>query len=646
MSRASQGGLEVERYIGSCLISSTVRPNNIQKTIVKKELQSSQRNNSHCYTQNNYSTGNDQRQYGTWTGAPLISMTSSPRRNNQRSSPSPCQQQHSPVESQHQQTHQQVSSHLQSRSPLSRLAIHTQGAPLILAGRYHSRGKISNSNIIASANVNNFCNVNNNTMSIGRCAPVRNQKTIAEVSRKCQPQQHQQQQQQPQPQQQQINQKNDCQNAKLDSSSGTSIANIDSLSITSDESSNNCENSLPRIIKPRKRRKKDRKPTNVIAPENSKPEDQPVTTNSGLADQSSVVSLKPYVPICYETRYEPPAHRAQRRPPVCRESYGRTQAPMQEIVDTRQRYAHRHAQVKVLDDNRNIVPVLVRTTGLTKGYRNHHHRHPVNNAINRAIHNENGPRYIHNYDTCEKVDIIDDPGSCQCRYCNPSGLIWDVDQDGYSPFLTPPSTSTGNDFVQISQIPLFLSRSTLGCQEHGEYYDVDDPLRGHHHHHHHHHHHQIPVGSTRHERLESTGGVLLRRSWSDPSSYFSEQISTPSRDVGVIGDRGQPTEIGRGRSSWPGSPSYVSLGINASGLSALANPASSSQSLEVSTEIVTSHNGHRDLEIKFFSSSPSAVQPEEDKSPFIDDNEDYSDIWSYHESKLQQDFRTLLQAEE
>ncbi|CAG5087974.1 Protein of unknown function [Cotesia congregata] len=476
-------------------------------------------------------------------------MTSSPRRNNQRSSPSPCQQQqHSPIEpqsqpqaqSQQHQTHQQVSSHLQNRSPLSRLAIHTQGAPLILAGRFHNRGKpVNSNNVIAAPNVNNFCNVNIN-------------------------------------------------------SNGNTI----------DESSNNCENSLPRIIKPRKRRKKDRKPTNVVTTENSKPEDRDrdrdlsVSMNPGLmpsgmnGDQSNLVTLKPYVPVCYEAmRYELPQqqqqgtvqHRAHRRPPVTRESYsGRTQTLIQqEIVDTRQ-----------------------------------------------------------------------------------SSLIWDVDQNGYSPFLTPPPTSNGsnNEFVQFSQIPLFLSRANLGggChQEPSEFFDVEDSLRGPHHHQHQHqhqhhqHHHQhlpVPVGAARvgHERLEPPGGALLRRSWSDPSSYFSEQICAPSRDVGVIGDRGQTAEaLARGRSSWPGSPSYVSLGTNASGLSgSLPGNSVTGQSLEVSTEIVTSHNGHRDLEIKFFSSSPSSIQPEEEKSPFPEDNEDFSDIWSYHESKLQQDFRTLLQAEE
>ncbi|XP_028982164.1 myb-like protein M [Diachasma alloeum] len=636
MSRP-QGGLEVERYIGSCLISSTLRQN-IQKTqIIKKQdnQQLSLRGNPNCYPQN-YSPGNEQCQYGTWTGAPLISMTSSPRRSNQRLSPSPCQQiqnQSSTVDqTQQQQQSQQVTGHLQNRSPLSRLAIHTQGAPLILAGRFHNRGKLQNcGNLTTGANVNNFSNTNNNigntAMSIGRCGGQRGQRTM-ETPRK--PQQQQQQHHN-----QQLHQKNDCQPPKPDNS-GSNIANIDSLSIASDESSNNSENSLPRIIKPRKRRKKDRKPTNPVSQEISK-QDEPIPPTNQVTDHTSLVTLKQYVPVCYEARYEPASHRSHRRPPVVRESYGRTQTStsIQEITDTRQRYGHRHVQVKVLDDNRNVVlPSNVRAQGITKIYRNHHH---INNPVNRC-NNNNPTRYI-NYDTsCEK-GVVDDT-CCQCRYCDPSGLIWDVEQNCYSPFLTPPPSSS--DFgVQYPQMPLYLSRPSLSCPEQ-DYYDVDDQIHGHHSHHQHHPHHS----QSRPNRMEPTGCALLRRSWSDPTSYFSEQISTPSRDVGVIGDRGQ-AEVTRGRSSWPGSASSgVSPSTNVTGLGSLSNSVTPTQSLEVSTEIVTSLNGHRDLEIKFYSSSPSSAPTEEEKSPFLDDNEDFSDIWSYHESKLQQDFRTLLQAEE
>ena len=801
MSPASQGVLEVERYIGSCLISSNAR----SLVGLKKQQQDCvllRGNQQREYNQQgHYTLGNEQCQYGTWAGTPLISMTSSPRRNNQRSSPPACQNSHQ-QNAQQQQQDQQIQSHLQSRSPLSRLAIHTQGAPLILAGRQHNRGKIQsctgmngtsinnsgvhvlNSNV--NGNTNNFCNGNNVNvasgggignsmiMSAGRCVPARGQR-LAEPTRK--PQQPQQSQQQ------QMNAKTECTNGKIDNP-GTHIANIDSLSIASDESSgsNNSENSLPRIIKPRKRRKKDRKPacgTTVVPEIQSKPEEQQQqqqnqqhqhqSNGSGISEQSSIVTLKPYVPVCYDTRYEP--HRGQRRPPpIGRESYPRSQSQItscngsmqqqqlhqqqqqihqqqQEIVDTRQqhqhqqqqqqqqRYPQRHAQVKVLDDNRNVVAptststMSVRSMGLAvKGingsnssyhhrnhhhhvahhHHHHHHHHNENrngNSTNNStpmIGNGNVPslsrhRYVQNHQHqthhqqqhkqqsqhdynepmlmgCEdNTALIDGPlgsAGCQCRYCDPSGLIWDVDQNGYSPFLTPPHGSEfsatpdyGVPQQQFAHLPLFLSRAgpTIACQEQAlpsgcEYFDLADsgpPVpRG---------HHNLvsrlqdmryseSVVTTNNNSCngQSTApGTMLRRSWSDPTSYFSEEISVPNRDVGVIGDRGQ-NDVTRGRSSWPGSlaSGLTSGGAGNSPYGNLANLPVSSPGLEVSTEIVTSPNGHRDLEIKFYSSSPNAAPAEEDKSAFLDDGEDFSDIWSYHESKLQQDFRTLLQAEE
>lgn len=160
-------------------------------------------------------------------------------------------------------------------------------------------------------------------------------------------------------------------------------------------------------------------------------------------------------------------------------------------------------------------------------------------------------------------------------------------------------------------------------------------------------------------------GVVLRRSWSDPTSYFSygDEIAAPTKDVGVIGDRGGQSESGRHkRTLWRGdsigsAPVSSPASANAASPSPGGGSAAFPKGLEVSTEIITSPNGHRDLEIKFYS-SPSPVAErlvEEDKSSSSlageaddDDNrdDDFSDIWSYHESKLQQDFRTLLQAEE
>ncbi|XP_068231393.1 uncharacterized protein [Palaemon carinicauda] len=69
----------------------------------------------------------------------------------------------------------------------------------------------------------------------------------------------------------------------------------DSVSVTSDEGSiGHADNCLPRIIKPRKRRKKDRKPTAGSPP--------PLQGGSGEIGQDTlgtIVTLKPYMPMCY-----------------------------------------------------------------------------------------------------------------------------------------------------------------------------------------------------------------------------------------------------------------------------------------------------------------------------------------------------------
>lgn len=669
MSPASQGGVEVERYIGSCLISSTIRPGPHKPIVGRKQEPVIRGKTRGCYGSQNFPNGTEQCQVqygpGGWTGAPLISMTSSPRRCNQRSSPSLGQQQQpsssqqlqqQPQQQQQQACEQQVSAHLH-KNPLSRLAIHTQGAPLILANRFHNRGKIHN-NGNANGITNTICNntgaansyVHNNnvntltsncTMSnTVRCPPSSRPQRPIELAKK-----------------QQTNQKSSDCTATKDATGTGNIANIDSLSIASDESSgsNNSENSLPRIIKPRKRRKKDRKPPNnaVTSAEVTKHEEQQQQSSSGaITEQSNAASLKSYVPTCYEQRYDiaPPHLRNHRRPPIARESgvYGcrvQTTGMSAQEIDARQRYPHRHVEVKVLDDNRNVVPAQMRTIP-PKGYRHNGHHHHHNHAGSNNV-----PRYLHEYNDltatttattttttatttttgCEE-GINEELGPCQCRYCDPSALIWDVDQNCYSPFLTP-SPSTEFCPGHFSRMPLFLSRPSLGCQEQTieRLFNGDNPRT--------------------HQERDSTGstGVVLRRSWSDPTSYFSEEISTPSKDVGVIGDRGQ-AESGKRRTLWRGES--IGIPVNNIGLSGMDvnGGVQSPKELEVSTEIITSPNGHRDLEIKFYSPSPNAPMAEEEKGMFEkevdEDEEDFSDIWSYHESKLQQDFRTLLQAEE
>ncbi|XP_065340484.1 cyclin-K [Cloeon dipterum] len=181
-------GLPVERYLGSCLISATARKHG------------------------------PKQHYNGW---PLISL--GPRGGQ------------AAKEQQHQQ----------QRSPLSRLAIHTQGAPLILQTPYRK----------------------------GPAGPPLQQ------------QHHQRPQGHPV--------------ARKEPPKSPPVS--DAASVASDESGHS-ENSLPRIIKPRKRRKKERKPSGGSESPPAAP--QP-------SGQGAPVTLQPYVPLCYEQLDK----LRQRRPP-------------------------------------------------------------------------------------------------------------------------------------------------------------------------------------------------------------------------------------------------------------------------------------------------------------------------------------------
>ncbi|KAJ8668589.1 hypothetical protein QAD02_010252 [Eretmocerus hayati] len=555
MSPASQGALEVERYIGSCLISSTGRP------LMQKPLQGGCRSQEQQQQASQFRIPPKQigRPFdsqcqpmsptgGTWAGGmPLISMASSSRRGNPRNSPG-----------QHQVLNDQVSGHMQARIPLSRLAVHTQGAPLIVSGRYHN----NRTKVQGGSNPANFPGGSTSQPNLrGNQPPRSNNKPTV-------PDQKRMQQQQPTP----CNRVTDASgvSGKDATVQGTTSANIDSLSIASDESSgsNNSENSLPRIIKPRKRRKKDRKPlmVNPVTPNNLSSDTKPVDDS-----QQSNVPVSASIAVTTCARSEPP-HQA-------------------------------------------------------------HQPHFVSKCYESG---SNGLHFLHDYNdpvtlTCAHDASIDDclhPETlCRCRYCDSATVIWDVaDTGGFQDFGDPRHRPHPHHHHhhRFSHVPATVFVRPIICPDHHvEFYD-DAPCL-----------HLRPTSST--------GAAILRRSWSDPTSYFTEDL-IPNRDVGVIGDRGQNSESPR--SSWRGDASTASpntsLGPSSPGGASSDGSDGCSGTLgplEVSTEIVTSPNGHRDLEIKFYSSCGVAEENDEDSKQF-------EDIWSYHESKLQQDFRILLQAEE
>ncbi|XP_066992745.2 uncharacterized protein [Anabrus simplex] len=455
MSPASQGSLEVERYIGSCLISSSVRSsnttsNNSTVNHHPKGLKKGTCPSNHHYRHNNYNgvplceCGANTR-YGSagrsWAGMPLISMASTGSRRNRKSSTS------TPAGRTGKGSCKGVDGE-QTRTPLSRLAIHTQGAPLILAGRYSS-------------------NNNNNTTSKGppvRQHPARkyNNGTIN-------------------------NSKEIIEKNSVPGSTSATPNSSDTLSVASDESSGHSENSLPRIIKPRKRRKKDRKPppSANISPSEATKSVSP-SSESKNQESSNIVTLKPYVPLCYDIYKGSKVCGV----PCVVDDERASQTSEEDAHDVK--LHHEFDDVEGEDDNVALFP------------------YPV----------------------------------CQCSYCDPAGLIWDVDQHCYSPFLTPPSPDS-----PFTNIPFFSSPPPTSTELHSfSLFSNNDAS---------------PASTT--EKDTCSG---LRRSWSDPSASPSHRVPF----------------------------------------------CSSSQSLEVSTEIVTSPNGHRDIEIKFYSSSPPSAVPAQDNS--------------------------------
>lgn len=239
MSPASQGGLQVEHYIGSSLISASARVNQRGGNGRPRSGKGVPRNPVNSLN-TDYLLRNGRPGYPLpgmlstcdgnfpfrhsggvgWTGLPIITMV--PQK--------PVKRSPALGKADHQSRKPIID---EERSPLSRLAIHTQGAPLIHAGK---------------------CNVQ-------RKPQLKNNRGDVIVRR----------------------------NNKYKEGRGPTGPS-DNLSVASDESSGSgqLENILPRIIKPRKRRKKDRKPcpSPPESAEGSLPsaEASPRSHSAGVAD--------------------------------------------------------------------------------------------------------------------------------------------------------------------------------------------------------------------------------------------------------------------------------------------------------------------------------------------------------------------------
>ena len=609
MSPASQGNLEVERYIGSCLISSSVRVTGIGS---KNNCSGSHSNVNYrgkevsdcggsrvnklqsgafshrtaggtCRAQlttGRYSShgsllplcecgglkfggagygspGPSTGVGGNWAGLPLISMAPSNSRRNRKPSTcsngsvnngtgnsknvssgsqtttvvaSPNSGKNSLVNGDHTSQH--------SRTPLSRLAIHTQGAPLILAGRYTATGRKSN--------------------AIHNRGPPLRQFRCGDLT---------------------VRRGNSVRDTRDTGSSGSSTSgnnsntpSSDCLSVTSDESSGHSENSLPRIIKPRKRRKKDRKPPPLTATSDpSSPSSSKELKNPDL-ESPSIVTLKPYVPLCYDL-YDSGCWIGN-RPNLAKQ-------------DTK-------GSIKVWEaENRNTFTLKNDT------------QEDDEHVSQTSEDDSQEPKLHHNFDEVEDDDdgglYVDSgglfpypcpPTLCHCRYCDPSGLIWDVDQHCYSPFLTPPPPTVDSKSTSLpfSNSPLFLTPPPTEVRSF-DFFNKDPR--------------STPSPPMFHP--ENDNFSVLRRSWSEPlpSSFSSENTTSSNeetrRSFGIIG-HGRVREVENVQES----RQVTRLEVHSAPAEVPRSPVAlmTSQSLEVSTEIVTSPNGHRDIEIRFYSSSP------------------------------------------
>lgn len=366
-----------------------------------------------------------------WLGAPLISMASrTPQRDN----------------------------------PVSKLAMHAQGAPLIIHNR-HDRRKYTT--IPEQRNHRPMGQMEHHTKD--RC-------DVPENNRSRNQHERQQQQQQNRP-----------------SRSGRNN-NTDAVSIASDESSGstNSETMLPRIIKPRKRRKKDRKPNNIV------PHDlTSVALDLGEVEHCAVTNMGSTSHSVYEESY-------------CRD----ISLPYR-------------LDVKVLDYP-DPAPETYRVSALGE-------------ALEAT-----------RFGLAEAASPSESAvSSCQCRYCDPVGQIWDADSIAH---LLDENSS--GDFAPTK---LEDSMKVVG-----------------------------PLG-------RRGADTMLRRSWSDPSARIPERKVNNTDTLSAPNLYSLFPPPRRTTSPEPRSP----------------------LALEISSEIVTSMNGHRDLEIKLFSTSPSASTSE--RRSFFDD---------------------------
>lgn len=410
MSPASQADpLHVDRYIGGYLIANNNNPRQFNKNFANKK------NKQHygpplppppgvyqggfvaanglfpqaanfCQNQNN------------WTGVPLISTANA--RRNRRPHQNHYQHHSPPFHRQPVQLLNGGSCNLEygeGHLPLSRLALHTQGAPLILSRRYNN----NNNNVVINNRKQNPCQ--NSYKSSGDVRSTVNSDFVIRKFHETLP-------------------KDASFECKKEQISGVVVANsanqnisqvlnLDSLSVTSDESSGstNSETCLPRIIKPRKRRKKDRKPP----------------TSGGDKNQTSVDSKSEQVDgSSYES--------------VDKNTANVFEGDDKSALDN----------VKSAEEKRPTDKAC--------------EPQPPNSIKNRG-HTSHDDVEDDSDDSSSLFEAISrcSPTMCQCKYCDPSGQAWTFDRLCFSSLFASSELKFSSDSLQDKSSPFADKDSAL-----------------------------------------------------------------------------------------------------------------------------------------------------------------------------------------
>ncbi|KAI5753763.1 hypothetical protein M8J77_003152 [Diaphorina citri] len=477
MSPAAQGNVEIDQYFGNCLITRSPKNNSQYQRQNSRQFHNSQTrnvNNFQCEPfGKSYNNGSRSSKFNPgyprqtnfvdninngWTNVPVVAPTQTNQRRYQQYA---VNNQFNPK----QRKGQEFSCNVEiSRQPFSRMAVNSQN-PQVTS----NAGKFNNQR-------NNKLNFNRNNQKLHKNVDK------SEVSK---------------------------QNQSKDSPSRTS----DVLSNASDESSGQSENSLPRIIKPRKRRKKDRKPLaeSTESQETSTALESITTPKVMKKPQMKILSgtVKQYTPISCEQL------QSNNITIQSRGNLNPVTTPPNKVIPK--------VETSFKDDN-------VFSPLITDSFVNLILDEDKQNGKNSTVLDKPLDKLV-----VTKKD--EEPSTvCQCRYCDPCGEIWDVEQRCYSPFLTPPSPNEPKLF--INSIRSVISGNLTK-----------------------------PSGAS----------YLLRRSWSEPTE--SSLVTVRSRNK---------------------SDSYEP----------------NAHDLQVSSEIITSPNGHRDIEIKFFSTAKRYAELHKPSVPY------------------------------